>query len=105
MEHNLETERGCGKYQEFENADVPIKYRQELGSQQVVGTDVGEACQTIHERVLGFPYLKSFWVSWCLFLGFLLSKFLGLKVSKIYQMPMSCFLEHIDPISKLSNKL
>ena len=56
LERNLETERGCWKYQELENADEPIKYRQELGSQQVVRTDVWEACQTTHERFLGFPY-------------------------------------------------
>ena len=48
---------------------------------------------------LGFGFL-GFVVSE--FLGFKDSWFLGSKVSKICQMSISCFLEEIDPISKIS---
>ena len=51
------------------------------------------------------------WFSGSWFLGFLVSKFLGLLVSKFqsskdsmipyYQTSISCFLENIDPISKI----
>ena len=37
--------------------------------------------------------------SW--FLGFKDYQFLGFKASKIYEMPIPCFLEDIDPISKI----
>ena len=55
-----------------------------------------------------FLGLFSFWFLGCLiywFLGFLVSKFLGFKVSKIYKMSISCFLEDIAPISKISKNL
>ena len=36
--------------------------------------------------------------------GFLASKSLGFKVSKIYRVSISCLLEEIDPISKFFKK-
>ena len=44
-------------------------------------------------------WFQSFLVS--KFLGFNASWFLGFKVSEIYQIAISCFLEEIDPISKI----
>ena len=38
------------------------------------------------------------------FIGFLVSKFLVFKVSKIYHIPISCFLEGIDPTSKIFSR-
>ena len=45
-------------------------------------------------KFLGFK------VDW--FLGFKVSWLLGFKVPQIYHMSMSCVLEDIDPISKIS---
>ena len=61
-------------------------------------------------------WLLGFWVSWFLgfkvsrflgvwFPGFLVSKFQSFKVPKIYQMSISCFLEDIDPVSKVPKNL
>ena len=53
-----------------------------------------------HKRLMGkheIPYLKPqkvYWILGCWFLGF--------KVSKVYKIPISCFLIDIDPISKIS---
>ena len=54
---------------------------------------------------LGFnaSWLRSFLVSW--FLSFSVSWFLGFKVPKNYQVPMSCFLEAIDPIFQICRNL
>ena len=43
--------------------------------------------------------------TWIDFLFFVVSWFLGFKVSKIYQITISCFLEATDPISKVFKNL
>ena len=53
--------------------------------------------------MLGIPLLGNEKVSWFLVfwsLGFV-SLSIGFKVSKIYQISISCFLEDTDPISKI----
>ena len=67
--------------------------------------------------MLGIPLLEKLFV-FVLFQSFLVSKLLGFKVVwfngvlvswlqslKVYQMPISCFLEDIDPISKVFKNL
>ena len=51
-------------------------------------------------NVSKFLGLNRFWL-----LGFLVSRCLGFKVSKIYQIPISCFLEDIDLVSKIFKTL
>ena len=48
-------------------------------------------------------WFLAFKVSW--FQSFSVSKFLGFKVSKICQISISCFLDDIDPISKIFKNL
>ena len=75
-----------------------------VSPKKVVGCRGGRRYVEGGSWLLGFLVSKflcfrvsSFLVSWCQ----MVSKFLGFKVSKIYQMLISCFQEKIGPISKI----
>ena len=94
------------------------RYVEGQGASWFLGFLVPWFLGSLVSQFLGFvvSWFIGFLVSW--FLGFRVSWllgsrvacykvswFLGFKVSKICQMPISCFLEDIDPISKIVKNL